>query len=254
MLCDTGPLLALIDADDQAHGACVAALRSLPPHPLVVTWPCLTEAMYLLWREGGPVAQEALWSYLDDGLVVLHTPERDEWVRMRELMQEYRDTPMDLADASVVVAAERLDCRQVFRIRPAKYTPLRRGGPGARWDAMSGESVAGRRLRRGGRDIRRPRCPGRAAGPGEIGSRRSCSPSGPGRAPRFGSPGAWRRAPADRGCTRTCRVRGAWRSGSGCTESPPRGPRVGFRRTASSCVLRRKAEGRARPRCCRCPG
>jgi predicted nucleic acid-binding protein len=53
ILCDTEPLLALIDQDDPWHARCVAALRTLPAVPLLTTWPCLVEAMYLLWRAGG---------------------------------------------------------------------------------------------------------------------------------------------------------------------------------------------------------
>jgi uncharacterized protein len=48
MLTDTGPLVALLDADDPYHAACVVALTGLPPEPLETTWPCFTEAMYLL--------------------------------------------------------------------------------------------------------------------------------------------------------------------------------------------------------------
>lgn len=117
MLCDTGPLIALIDADDDAHGRCVAALKSLDPdEPLLTTWPCLTEAMYLLYRAGGLAAQDVLWGYLADGLVTLHTPDLGEWERMRELMQRFSDTPMDLADASLVSAAERLNVSRIFTI------------------------------------------------------------------------------------------------------------------------------------------
>lgn len=72
--------------------------------------------MYLLWRAGGLPAQEELWGYLADGLVVLHTPEAREWERMRVLMRQYRDTPMDLADASLVVAAERSNLRRIFTL------------------------------------------------------------------------------------------------------------------------------------------
>jgi predicted nucleic acid-binding protein len=75
--------------------------------------------MYLLWRAGGLPAQEELWGYLADGLVVLHTPEAREGERMRVLMRQYRDTPMDLADASLVVAAERLNLRRIFRCSSA---------------------------------------------------------------------------------------------------------------------------------------
>ncbi len=52
-LCDTGPLVALVDQDDSAHARCVAALGTLPASPLLISWPCLVEAMYLLWRAGG---------------------------------------------------------------------------------------------------------------------------------------------------------------------------------------------------------
>lgn len=115
-LSDTGPLVALIDRDDQYHDRCIEALRVLPPRPLIVTWPCLTEAMYLLRRAGGIPAQEELWGYLTDGLVVLHAPAAQEWERMRELMKQYSDTPMDLADASVVAAAESLGLDRVFTL------------------------------------------------------------------------------------------------------------------------------------------
>jgi predicted nucleic acid-binding protein len=83
-LCDTGPLVALVDQDDSAHARCVAALNTLPASPLFTTWPCLVEAMYLLWRARRLPAQEELWSYLADGLIVLHTPEAKELERMRE--------------------------------------------------------------------------------------------------------------------------------------------------------------------------
>lgn len=115
-LCDTGPLVALVDRDDPHHARCKAALQTLPAQPLLTTWPCLTEAMYLLWRAGGAPVQDELWAYLADGLVVLHTPEVDEWTRMRVLMRQYHDTPMDLADASLIVAAERLHLRRIFTL------------------------------------------------------------------------------------------------------------------------------------------
>ena len=115
-LCDTGPLVALIDHDDQHHDRCVESLGRLPPTPLVTTWPCLTEAMHLLRRAGGLPAQEELWGFLADGLVRLHVPEDSEWQRMRMLMREYADSPMDLGDASLVVAAERLGERRIFSL------------------------------------------------------------------------------------------------------------------------------------------
>lgn len=115
-LCDTGPVVALIDGDDVNHARCVTALGALPASPLLTTWSCLTEAMHLLWRAGGLPAQEELWGFLADGLVKLHLHEEREWERMRSLMQQYSDTPMDFADASLVVVAERLGLNRVFTL------------------------------------------------------------------------------------------------------------------------------------------
>ena len=47
ILVDAGPLVALVDADDQYHKQCVSALKSLQ-EPLATVWPPLTEAMYPL--------------------------------------------------------------------------------------------------------------------------------------------------------------------------------------------------------------
>ncbi len=47
ILIDAGPLVALVDADDQYHEKCVDCLKSLR-EPLVTVWPPLVEAVYLL--------------------------------------------------------------------------------------------------------------------------------------------------------------------------------------------------------------
>jgi len=60
MLCDAGPLVALIDADDPDHERCSETLANLPVSPLTVTWPCLTEAMHLAYRVGGVKAQNEI--------------------------------------------------------------------------------------------------------------------------------------------------------------------------------------------------
>jgi predicted nucleic acid-binding protein len=59
-LTDTGPLVALIDKGDAGHTACKIVLPRLSP-PLITTWPCMTEAMYLLGKVGGYTFQQALW-------------------------------------------------------------------------------------------------------------------------------------------------------------------------------------------------
>ena len=115
-LTDTGPLVALLDADDTYHAECTAALDRLPSGPLLTTWPCFTEAMYLLGSVGGYRYQESLWRMQGKGRLLLHQVMSTETDRMATLMDKYRDTPMDLADASLVAAAESLSLRQIFTV------------------------------------------------------------------------------------------------------------------------------------------
>jgi predicted nucleic acid-binding protein len=116
MLCDTGPLVALIDRSDPHHDSCVTSLGSLSIAAFTTTWPCLTEAMYLLHRAGGVDAQNELWGFLADGFVTLNLPGFDDWRRIQELLNKYSDLPLDVADASLIVAAERLKDWRLFSI------------------------------------------------------------------------------------------------------------------------------------------
>lgn len=106
----------MVDRDDPYHRQCTAALVDIPSDGFVTTWPCLAEAMHLLGRKLGFTGQEHLWELLEDKVISLIRSGDHDWGRMRVLMRQYRDTPMDLADASLVTAAERLGIHRVFTI------------------------------------------------------------------------------------------------------------------------------------------
>lgn len=113
ILVDAGPLVALLNRNDQAHHLCIETLAELTDS-LVTVWPVLTEAMYLLhfsWE-----GQEALWEMLIEGIITLAPLGDDDFLRMRELMKKYRSLPMDLADAALVRVAEREKIRRVFTL------------------------------------------------------------------------------------------------------------------------------------------
>jgi predicted nucleic acid-binding protein len=113
ILVDAGPLVALVDADDQFHKKCVATLKGLR-EPLVTVWPPVTEAMYLLGDL--PKAQEALWEMLARGVLRLLPLDVADVPRIRELMSKYANRPMDLADAALVRVAEREGIRNFFTV------------------------------------------------------------------------------------------------------------------------------------------
>lgn len=115
-LTDTGPLIALLDkSQGKQHEQCRSTLLTFTS-PLVTTREVRTETMYLLGRELGYPGQKALWQLRSSGALTLHLSSNTELNRMEELMDKYRDAPMDLADASLVAAAETLNLSRVFTL------------------------------------------------------------------------------------------------------------------------------------------
>lgn len=125
ILVDAGPLVALLDADDQHHRKCVAAFKRLEG-PLGTVWPALTEAMYLLGDL--PRAQVALFETLERGVVQLLPLDASDLPRMRELMKKYGDRPMDLADAALVRVAERERLHEIFTVDRNDFAVYRLNG------------------------------------------------------------------------------------------------------------------------------
>lgn len=72
--------------------------------------------MYLALRRGGWMLQKQLGEMLLNGLITVYAIEPNQYERLLELMEQYRDRPMDLADATLVVAAEQTGYRQIFTI------------------------------------------------------------------------------------------------------------------------------------------
>jgi uncharacterized protein len=128
-LVDAGPLVAAIDESDRDHRRCLSVLKQLSD-PLMTTWPVVTEAVYLLAQTQNPIdSQDALLAMLDRGFVVIAELGPEDVPRLRTLIRQYSDLPMDLADATLVRVAERDGLRQVFTLdqRDFKvYKPGRR--------------------------------------------------------------------------------------------------------------------------------
>jgi hypothetical protein len=126
ILADTGPLVALFDPKDRSHEHCIRLLRTLR-EPLRTTIPVLTEAFHLLGPASGGSA--ALRQFLSRGGMSIAFMDRATLQRAFELMEQYSDHPMDLADASLVAAAEALEIRRVFTLdrRDFDTNRVRRG-------------------------------------------------------------------------------------------------------------------------------
>ena len=105
VLVDANVLIGYLDPDDGLHPGAVTGLAAATGN-LVTTWPAVTEAVYILGGRGWPV-QEALLAMIDDRELLIAPLTSEDAPRLTALMSKYRDTPMDLADASLVRVAER---------------------------------------------------------------------------------------------------------------------------------------------------
>jgi predicted nucleic acid-binding protein len=83
---------------------------------MLTTWPVFTEAMYLLGDADGWNAQRTLWQMIERNAVEIAELQATGIARSRELMEKYRDTPMDIADATLVAVAEALSLKRVFTL------------------------------------------------------------------------------------------------------------------------------------------
>ena len=113
ILTDAGPLIALFDRTDGAHGRCVETLKGID-EPMATTVPVLTEAFHLLGSTS--TGASALMDFIIRGGLQVLFLDDEALVSAFDLMVQYADAPMDFADASLVVTAESLSLQKVFTI------------------------------------------------------------------------------------------------------------------------------------------
>jgi predicted nucleic acid-binding protein len=125
VLVDTGPLVAIFDPSDRDHQACTAALGALSRSRLVTSLAVLTEASHLL--AFSPDAQRSVIEFAGAGAIEVTDFDAGSLARSAALMKKYEDLPMDLADATLVVLAERLGTTQIFTLDRQDFSVYRIG-------------------------------------------------------------------------------------------------------------------------------
>jgi predicted nucleic acid-binding protein len=130
IIADTGPLVALFRGRDRDHARVVRFLKE-NVCLLVTTWPVATEAWHLL---AAPARLKFFQWIAAGGIAVLEL--RPEDVRaMLALLEKYRDRPMDLADASLVVLADRLEVSEILTLDRGDFDTYRLPG-GTRFEQV----------------------------------------------------------------------------------------------------------------------
>lgn len=103
VIADTGPLVAILDRDDQDHEWAVREGRRLPPKMLSCE-AVLSEVHFL--TQNIPEAKDRIESWLADGRLELPFSVRDHHALLHGLMVRYAGVPMSFADACLVRMSE----------------------------------------------------------------------------------------------------------------------------------------------------
>ena len=108
ILADSGFWIALGNRRDRHHTAARSALERYGKEGFVSTWPVLTEVTHLRAARASVTQSVAFIDGVARGACEIPAPPEDALSRAHVLMSRYRDLPMDLADASLVILAEDL--------------------------------------------------------------------------------------------------------------------------------------------------
>lgn len=106
ILTDTGYWLALANSKDNFHQRAIDITQTINSK-LLITWPVITETCHLLNSRIGSRSPIRFLQQVEQSTTVFKL-NIEHLSRVMVLMEKYRNLPMDMADASLVIAAEDL--------------------------------------------------------------------------------------------------------------------------------------------------
>lgn len=113
LILDTGPLVAFMDCRAAKHRWAVECFRQVQV-PFLTCESVLTDACFLLRQH--PQAVDQIGSWLEKGFIRVAFRLDDVAPRVFALMERYRDLPMSLADACLVVMVEQGIGERIFTL------------------------------------------------------------------------------------------------------------------------------------------
>ncbi|MEX2546988.1 MAG: PIN domain-containing protein [Chloroflexota bacterium] len=124
ILIDSSGLLAAIDSNQRGYKSASRALKAADP-PFLLSPFVLAELTYFLSVRVGPHAEIALLQEVADGVYQLEPFGRDDVAAALELVERYQDIALGLADASIVVLAERHAVSTVLTLDERHFRSVR---------------------------------------------------------------------------------------------------------------------------------
>lgn len=130
ILLDTSGLLAALDSDQRHHTKAAASLANATP-PLLLSPFVLAELDYMLLSRIGASARASLLEEVKRDAYLLETMTGADVAHAHKIIKRHADLGVSLADASIIVLAERHRVRDVltlderhFRVLTANGKPL----------------------------------------------------------------------------------------------------------------------------------
>jgi len=124
LICDTGPLYAAMDIADQDHVACARLLETTDEQVLVPA-PVVVELDWLVGQRLGPDAFLSFLADSLDGLLEVVDLQTQDDLRVRELLDRYRDLALGFVDAAVLSVVERLGETKLATLDHRHFTVVR---------------------------------------------------------------------------------------------------------------------------------
>lgn len=113
ILIDTGPLIALFDKDDKYHKNIKDFIKNAK-YKFITTTAVITEVSHML--DFNINVQIDFFEWILNNGVVLHEISQTDILKIVELTKKYSDRPMDFADATLVIAAEKTGINKIISI------------------------------------------------------------------------------------------------------------------------------------------
>jgi predicted nucleic acid-binding protein len=113
VLIDSGPLIALFDSSEKHHRSVKAFLRE-HPYRYVSTIAVFTEVSHML--DFSTEAQRDFYEWVMYKGVIISDINQNDMPRLLELTGKYADLPMDFADATLVISAEKSGIREIISL------------------------------------------------------------------------------------------------------------------------------------------
>jgi uncharacterized protein len=121
---DSGVLIATADVDDQYHFACTQLLDERGDE-FIVPAAVVVEVCWMLGRHVSTELEAEFLASIADGELRVEPLDADDYRRMSELVDTYRNLPLGAVDAAVVALSERLAVTTVASIDRRDFSIVR---------------------------------------------------------------------------------------------------------------------------------